>query len=296
MTSLSFANKGVWLAFASGLLYGFLGYFGISLMRSGMTIPNFSFWRFFAALVFLLIVIMIKRPKKLGSRRELLPIFINGAIFYTLPALFFFMASELIGTGQAMVIFFTYPAFVMVLNWWFLGQKILPFYFISFAIIFSGLSLLVDVGEVSFDLQGIGYSLLASLSYAIYVFSSTKAKVSPLSSTFMVSLGCAATFFGWTMLDGSFSIPTTWTQWFHVAGIGILCSAVPIIMLLEAMKHLTADKASILSVTEPISTVVLGVLLLDEVLYMNTIAGICLTLVGALSITVNYKKLFGGQV
>lgn len=292
MTSLSVANKGAWLAITSGLLDGLLGYFGINLMHSGMTISNLSFWRFLASIIFLLIVMMIKRPKKLGTRRDLLPIFINGAIFYALPAFFFFMASRLIGTGQAMVIFFTYPAFVMVLNWWFLGQKILPFYFVSFAIIFSGLSLLIDVGEVSFDLLGIGYSLLASLSYAVYVFLGKKAKASPLSSTFMVSLGSAITFLAWTMLDGSFSVPSTSTQWINVVAIGILCSSLPILMLLEALKYLTADKASVLSVTEPISTILLGVLFLGEILHVNTIVGICLILLGALSITMDYKKLF----
>jgi drug/metabolite transporter (DMT)-like permease len=285
-------KKGVWYSVSSGLLYGLLGYFGISLMRTGLSIPNFSFWRFFASLMFLLILMVMKKHKVMGPPKQLMLAFFNGAIFYSAPAVFFFMASQLIGTGQAMVIFFTYPAFVMVLNWWFLGQRILPYYFVSFAIIFSGLSMLVDVGEVSFDILGIGYSLMAALAYGAYVFLSKKIQLSPLSSTFMVSLGCTVAFLAWTVGEGSFMVPTSERQWIFVAGIGILCSAVPIILMLEALKYITADKASILSVSEPVSTVILGVVLLDEIIRINTVIGIVLTLVGAMSITINWGKLF----
>lgn len=284
-------KKGSWLSVFSGVLYGLLGYFGVVLMRDGFSVANLSFWRFVVAFLFIFIIFSFKKDKKAAHKKDLLRAFINGAVFYCAPAFLFFMATQKIGTGQAMVVFYVYPAFVMILNWLFLGQKLKPYYILCFSIILSGLIFLVDVGEVSFDLIGIGLSLSAAFFYAIYVFLSKKSPLSPLISTLMISLGCVVSSFFIALFENTLVIPYSFEQWGNIFAIALICSAIPILLLLEATKHISADKASILSVTEPICTVVIGFLLLDEVIRINTIIGIIMTLIGALSIMIDYKKI-----
>ena len=284
-------KKGSWLSVFSGILYGLLGYFGVVLMRDGFSVANLSFWRFIVAFLFIALIFLFKKDKTNNSPKDLLKAFINGAIFYCAPAFLFFMAIKKIGSGQAMVVFYVYPAFVMILNWLFLGQKLKPYYILCFAIIISGLIFLVDVGEVSFDLIGIGLSLMAAFLYAIYVFLSKKSPLSPLSSTLMISLVCVLSSFIFAYLEQTLVIPYTLEQWGNIFAIALICSAIPILLLLEATKHISADKASILSVTEPICTVIVGFLLLNEIIRINTIVGIIMTLIGALSIMIDYKKI-----
>lgn len=289
-------KKGTWFAIISGLLYGLLGYFGMTIMQSGLSVYNLSFWRFSTAFLFLVTIFICKAIRKPGSLSQLLNVMINGAIFYSAPSILFFIASRYIGTGQAMVIFFVYPAFVMVLNWAFENQPIKPHYFLSFALILVGLTLLVDIGEVSLDFVGIGLSLLASLSYAIYIVMSKKTTLTALSSTLMVSLGCAITSSILGLIDNSLIWPNQFEQWLNILGIGIICSALPILLLLEAMRHISSDQASLLSVLEPVFTVIFGVILLGEVINLNTIFGIVLTLVGAMSVTIKWNGLSVGKV
>ncbi len=284
-TVMSPEKRGTLLAVASGLLYGLLGYFGMNILNSGLSVYNLSFWRFAIASLFMAFIFFVKHNQG-GSLRQHLEAMIVGGIFYTIPGVLFFMASQLIGTGQSMVIFFVYPAFVMVLNWIINKQPIKLSYCWSFLVILVGLILLVDLSELSFDLAGISLSLLSALSYAIYIFLSKKATISAINSTFMVSLGCAGCALVLAMLDNSLVVPTEISQWINILGLGIVCSAVPILLLLKAMKYIATDKASLVSVLEPVFTVIFGVILLGEVMNFNNVIGVIMILVGAMSISV----------
>ncbi len=286
MSSMTSPKKGLLLAGLSGLLYGLLGYFGTRLLETGLSVYTMSFWRFLGSFLLALFLIFFTKENK-GSIKQHLNILFIGAIFYTAPGILFFMASPLIGTGQAMVIFFIFPAFVMILNRIFYKEAIKNRYLWSFLVIIIGLILLVDLSELSFDLMGISLSLLAAFFYAIYLFLSAKSRLSPISSTLMVSLGCAMTALILSLLDQTFVMPTSTESWAYIVGIGILCSAVPILLMLHAMKFISSDKASMLSVLEPVFTVIFGVLLLGEVMNISNVIGILLILAGAMSISLN---------
>ncbi len=285
--------KGMWLAVISGLLYGLLGFFGMSLKHSGLSVYNLSFWRFLVSSVFLLVILLCyyqnksERPKA----RQLLSVFTSGVVFYSPCGIFFFLASEHIGTGQSMVVFFVYPAFVMLLGWALERKKLKAHYLLSLAVIITGLVLLVDIGEVSYDMFGIGLSLASAIFYAFYVFLSKKIVLTPLVSSLMVSLGCCSTGLVLALVDNSLSLPLKLEQWLHIAGIGIICSALAILLLLEALKYISADQASLLSVLEPVFTVIFGVILLDEGVSAIKILGILLILMGAISVMIKKRTL-----
>lgn len=282
----------MWLAVSSGLLYGLLGYFGVKLIGSGISVFALSFWRFVVSMAFLSVIFLYKRPPlKRGQIKLHGKAFLAGAIFYVAPSILFFSASRYIGTGQAMVIFFVYPVFVMLLNWLFDKKPIKPLYFLSFGLILTGMIFLVDLREASFDFLGIGLSLLCALFYAIYVVLGKKDSLPALNGTMMVSAGCALSAGLFALVDNSLVLPTQWSQWANIIGIGVICSALPILLLLEAMKHISSDKASLLSVTEPLFTVFFGVVLLGEVLALNHVIGITLTLCGAMMVTVDFSKV-----
>ena len=211
---------------------------------------------------------------------------ILGGLFYSGAAGLYFVASELIGTGLSMVIFFTYPTMVAVLNWFFHRRKITFFYYASFILTGIGIFLLSDKNEITFDVYGIILSSLAALSYAFYMITSKKQSrnLNPFLSSFMVSVGCTALFLTIALIDQSFSIPTTSTLWFNIFGVSIIGTALPLIFLLIGLKYINSTKASIVSVLEPVITVIIGVILLGEVLSWWQATGIITILAGTLII------------
>ena len=182
-----------------------------------------------------------------------------------------------------MVIFFTYPAMVMLLNHIFYGQRIPIIYYFSIVIIACGMPLFVDTNEVEFDVFGIILSILSALLYAGYLVSSKKIETfSPIISTLMVCLGCMFTSLLLSLGNHSLSIPTTLSVWLNLLGIGILCTAAPVLLLLYGLNYISAEKTAILSVLEPVFVLIFGVTLLGEPMKLRYLIGVMIVLSGAL--------------
>lgn len=282
MNFLSPENKGAIYAIASGLFFGLVGYFGMNMIHANLSIPNMLFWRFFIGSLTVGIVLLGTIKTINVSNKELLQVFLYGAVFYTPSTIIYFSASKLIGTGLAMVIFFTFPAMIMLINWILHKTPITKQYYLAMGLITLGMVLLVNIQEFTFDIMGMGLGILAALFYAFYAIESKKITMPPLLSTLLVSLGCmVACFFG-ALATHSFIIPTTLSMWINIIAMGIICTALPILFFLESLKYISTEKASILSVLEPIFVVLFGVVLLNESVTLLQLLGIIVILAGAM--------------
>jgi drug/metabolite transporter (DMT)-like permease len=276
-------HRGSIYAITSGFLYGFLGYFGISAMNASMSVTNMLFWRFLIAsvVIMLLAIRQIKQAKH--SFKDMSIAFANGAIFYGFSTMFYFFACPYIGSGLAMVIFFTYPAMVMILNHFLYGQKIQTIYYFTIAIIIIGMCFFIDMNEMEFDLLGILLSIASGFLYAAYIVSSKKiATLSPNVSTLMVCLGCMAPCLICALANHSFVIPHTFFVWKNLLGIGIISTTIPILLLLYSLNYISSEKAAILSVLEPVFVLIFGVTLLGEPMKWQYAIGVIIVLGGAL--------------
>jgi len=286
-------KKGALYAIISGLCYGLVGYFGISIVYANFSIFNMLFWRFLISslLIGLLVICTLFRSNTIRENLGgILKILLYGAAFYSATSITYFISSTYIGTGLAMVIFFTYPAIIMLFNWLFYKKPIPKAYYAAIALITIGMLLLTDLSTLKYDIIGIGSGILSAFFYAGYILSSKKTKVSPLVSTFMVSLGCMILCLMLALMHHSLVIPKTIGIWGNIFAMAIICTAIPILLLLESLKYLSEEKASILSVLEPVFVVFFGIILLGETINVLQIAGIITILSGALITLFNNKN------
>ena len=82
MKLLSKEQVGSLYAISSGLCYGFLGYFGVQLLKSNLSIANMLFWRFLVAAFFTFIILMFKGKNIFQPLTENLKITFYGIAFY----------------------------------------------------------------------------------------------------------------------------------------------------------------------------------------------------------------------
>lgn len=294
---LSSEHRGSFLAISSGFLYGFVGYFGMSVIHASISVPNMLFWRFFiASLAMIGLIFGFSKQIKLFHRDAWIA-FINGAIFYGLSTLLYFYASLYIGSGLAMVIFFTYPVMVMLINYFLYGYYIPRIYYLSIVMIIGGMIFFVDSNNMQFDIMGIALSVISALLYAAYIVSCKKiSHLSPNVSTLMVCLGCMSCNLVSSLLTHSFTIPHGWSVWLNLLGISIVATIAPILLLLHSLNYIKVEKTAILSVLEPVFVLFFGVILLDEPMKLQYIAGVVIVLSGA-SLTLfshrldNYLKI-----
>jgi drug/metabolite transporter (DMT)-like permease len=286
---ISIEQRGSIYAILSGFLYGFVGYFGVSIIHSSISITNMLFWRFMIASLVIGVILFLTKPKQF-PHKDMCIAFVNGAIFYGLSTWLYFLACPYIGSGLAMVILFTFPAMVMLLNHFIFKKEIPTIYYFALAIIIIGMCFFIDKNEIRVDIVGIVLSIFSALSYAGYIVSSKKiTSLTPMLSTLMICSGCATTFFFFSCLNHTLTIPTTRIIWLDLCGISIVSTAAPVLLLMYSLNYIHSEKAAILSVLEPIFVVILGVTLLGEPMKLQYIMGIIIVLTGALLTLVSQR-------
>jgi drug/metabolite transporter (DMT)-like permease len=275
----------------SAVLYGFLGYIGTIILNDHLSISCMLFWRFFIAGLWLCFFVKDKTPLRIKEASTLLYMFFLGAIGYAGSSGFYFMASHYTGTGLAMVIFFSYPILIALLSWILHGTKFSLNTILILAFMILGLVLLKDSTNAHFRLIGIFFGVLAGACYAMYVIGSKKFS----SLTFnhnrlalMVCFGCAFIFLCLALFYKNFSFPQTGKSWVYLLALSILCTALPIQLMLKGLKHISSMRASIISVLEPIITLLVGAALLHETLTHFQVVGVFILLLS--SVLVQFQK------
>lgn len=273
----------------SGILYGFLGFLGTSVLRENFSIVTMSFWRFAIAGCWMMLFAFRRYSKgKMYpvNKQILIVMFLLGALGYAGSSGFYFAASRYAGTGLAMVIFFSYPVVVALTSW----MRDKNFSWVTFCVLVImvfGLLLLRGSSLHPLSLVGIFFGVVSAVLYAFYVVGSKRFSLTSVDSVLlamMVSYGCAFIFLICSLVGGSFAFPHDLKCILYLLSLGILATAIPIQLMLEGLKVVSSMRASIISVLEPLVTVFVGILLLNESLSPQQIVGTVIILSSAVLI------------
>lgn len=284
---------GVLLIVVSGILYGSLGICGTWLLQDGFSVSAMLFWRFGAAALTLpfLGVKQLAELRKGMSLLEVRDAMIN-AVLYSASSGLYFLASAHIGTGLGMVIFYSYPVFIFLWIWLFMKQAISGLSWFSLFLVCGGLVCLnQDLEPGRAGTLGIFLAVASCLAYAGYILLSKRQarKVNPVLTTFILCSVSAVYFLLMLLSEGPFLWPHTLRSWAVVLALGFLATALPIFLMLRGLQYVSADQAAILSVFEPVVTVILGAVFLSEKVTGLQSLGICVVLLGAIASSIGLR-------
>lgn len=289
-------NKGIIFTALSALLYGSIGIFGMRLLDKGLSVSDMLFWRFLCSCLLLIPMVFIfsRSIFKLKNKKSLVILFLVGGIFQGLSTVFYFESSKFIGTGLAMVLFFTYPIFVTALALFIKKIPIQRNIFLALLLIIIGCTLISNIYATSnFDFRGLLLALLSGFAYGFYVFFSKELSknISPLLSTLCVCLGTISALALYIFITPpALNWPQTQETWLLIWLFALIGTVLPVLFLLVGMNYLSATKASIISVLEPVAVLVVGALLLDEPLAPIQIIGAFIILASTILIYINPSK------
>ncbi len=278
-------QKGIALAALSGILYGCLGYFGHDLSVHGLSITEICLWRFvFGSFCFLpLLPFMFKQ--KIALRDLLFP-FVLGSICYSTSAYFYFMACPYIGSGLAMIIFFTYPILVVLISSFLHKKRPTGISLLSSFLILVGCSLIAYQKSIKLDPYGITLSLIAAFGYGFYVALSKNKGVKPLPpliSTFCVCLGNVLAFaILLVCTQDHYSFPSDPYVLRQLTLFGIFGTFLPVLLLLYSLKYISSNTAAIISVFEPLTSLSVGFFILKESVSLIQFSGALIILSAAM--------------
>lgn len=273
----------------SGVLYGLLGYLGSQILDQKFTISSMLFWRFFIASLWMISISYWKTGRSFFSLPRVKGNFIPFAVCalcYGLSTFFYFVASRTTGTGLAMVVFFSYPMFIALYTFYQNQWRSNGATIFSLIVGLLGLVMLMERDGKTVNLFGIAFSILSAITYAIYILRSKKSlqAIDSWQFTSIVCIFSSMIFFGVALVDGEFTIPESMEAVGYLLTLGIFATAIPIQLLLIGLKEISALKASMASVLEPVVTLFIGVVFLTESVTYLQVLGAALILIASILI------------
>ena len=268
----------------TGITYGLNPLFAVPLMNNGASIESILFFRYTFAVVLLAAFLILTRQSFRITARQAGVLLALG-LLYTSSSIFLFEAYNYIASGLATTLIFLYPVLVAIIM---VFLRVVPSWpvWLSIAATFGGVIIMTQgSGGDSLNPIGIALSLGSALVYALFIViinrSRAIAQISNTLLTFYSLTVGAIVFFG----KISFSeVPisagiTTGGDWLNLAGLALLPTIVSTATLAIATRNIGATKASVLGVFEPITAILIGMLMFGEPLTTNILLGIGIAIV-----------------
>lgn len=271
---------GIIFILISGASFGLLPWFARTAYDHGTEPLGMLAVRFtFASVVLLAIHSFRKRDISLPSKRLGIQLFLLGAVGYAPQATFFFFGVERIDTSLATVIFYTYPAFVVLASWAVFRHT--PSVRMTVCLIVAVFGSALTAGQISSG-SGIGVALMfgAALWYTGYILVSSK--IAGQSGAFVsltyVMVGAAVSHLLLLALLRP-SLPQDTTGWLAVFAAAIVSTVIAMGFFFAGVSRIGPGEAAVFSTIEPVVSIAVGVYALDENLTTTRIIGALCVLV-----------------
>lgn len=277
--------KGTAAVFAAAAGYGTLAILVKLALAAGADIWPLVAWRFVIGAGLLWVYVLATR-RPLPPAGRLRGLSLLGAL-YAADALAYLVGLQWVPAATASLVFFTYPAVVVLLGALLLGERLTLRRATALALTVGGCALTAGAGLHGGEPRGLALILLAVAFIAIFVVASHPIMrdlpaLSSSATTLAVTAGLsvAAAFAvggadGMTLGGGTRAAVLTGL-------VGLLATALPVTLFLVAIKRIGPGKAAIYSTVEPAVTVLLAAWLLAEPLSAWQLLGGALILAGVL--------------
>ena len=241
--------------------------------------------------LFLLIIMVLLKKIKFSSWPWKQTLY--AAICISLFQLLFFSSVRLTGVAIASVVAIgSAPVFSGLIEWIFLKMRPTKVWGISTSLAIIGcLFLFVTKGEVSINPVGILYSLIAGIIFALYTMTSKSLlqkedAISVVAMTFSLSALLLTPFY--------FIFDISWLKDVGNIGIifylGIATTSIAYVLYGWGLRKIPASSALTLSLAEPTTAALLGVVVVGEILSTTSWVGIGLLLGSIAILTLGSKS------
>lgn len=275
--------KGCALVLISAICYGLQPFFAYFAYNDGINTTGLLLSRFCIASVVLLGWLKL-RGIPLPKPKLFIQYLCIGA-GYAGAGLGYYNASQSASFSLAVIIMFSFPAFVTLFAILFLEEKLTRVRVASLSLAISGVVLAAGL-DLQGDITGISWALFAALSYgSAIIYGSHQAKPeNPIASATVIMIAGSLIFLIVSQFNG-INMPHTASGWSAIIGLALFATLAPVATFISGAHRIGAANASTLSTMEPVVAVIIAVSLLGEPLSWTTIIGGLLVLIAALLLT-----------
>ena len=283
--------KGYIFAAIAAAAYGTNPIFAIPLYHEGISVSSVLFMRYAMAVAIMFVFTMIKSPKSLVIKPKHVGVLAFMGILMVLSSIGLFASYKYLSAGIASTLLFFYPVMVAIIMAIFYNERLTKKSWACLVTAFLGVVVLSKSDESGFiSLLGLALVMFSSLSYAIYLVYINRGPMKNINTstiTFYVILGGFLFMIPYCLFDGGLILPTTSSAWINALGLGIFPTVVSLIFTSRAIALIGSTETAIFGALEPLTAVILGILILGETLTLSSSIGMILIFV---SVTVLMMK------
>jgi len=294
---MEYRNKyilGILLTVLSSLFFGMLGYFNTLAESAGLQFGERLFYRFLTAALCILVLLKMRGGNLRIPKAAVLKLIVGAIFFQSFTSAFLYMAYDLVGTGFTTVLHFTYPILVLVLA--VVRDKERPErpQILGTFIALIGLFLIIGPSHTS-NIEGTLIALASALTYTLYIrFLSDKdiRKIDSFTLMFYIFIISAAFWFFPALNEGinRHQVLDMRGAVVSMIGLSLLGTTVAASLFNYCVRLIGGRMTSILSIFEPVSSVVIGLIALGESLTKGFGLGMAAIFTGIIFVTAFEKQ------
>ncbi len=289
--------NGIFYAAISSMSFGFSPLFSLALIAVGLSDFDILSYRWLIAGIVLMIYAFCKKKSlRLNSFDEAWKIILLS-VLRALTSVTLLIGYVNISSGIASTINFMYPVIVTLCMVIFFGEKRSLIDYLAIAasifgvyLLASGDSIMVEGGNTRL---GLACSLISAFSFAAYYIVMKQVKADKIEvvkfTTWIMMLSAVYFIIGAFVCDGKLTVVTDAGSWLNILGLGLWSTMVSNITGVKGNRRIGPTMTSILGALQPLTAVILGVLFLNEHLYMRSLIG-CTIILVAVTIIVLHQK------
>lgn len=290
-------GKGRGVGFLCGILaamfYGTNPLGSLPLYAEGVNTVTILFYRYAIAVAILAVVMAVMQYPFRVKPGHLIRMAMLGAIF-SLSSTCLYVSFLYMDAGIASTILFSYPIMVAVLMVVFFHERASWMTALSIGLATAGIALLYrGDGNARLSATGMTFVIISSLLYAIYIIAVQRwdQPYSSVTFTFWIVLFglCTILLFSFltrepvTMLHGV-------KQWACGFQLALLPTVLSLFLMNIAIERIGSTPSAILGALEPVTAVVIGVMIFGEAFTARLAIGIALILSGVIIIIAKSRR------
>lgn len=284
-------SKGLLATMISAVFFGFIPLFVKTICAGGGNSVSAAFYRFFLSVPVLYIYLKAQGISMRITRTEFTKIALITIFGYGGTAVLLFSSYNFIPSGMSTTIHFMYPVFTILGCMIFFKEKVSPLKLLCVALCFGGILLFYN-GESGGSVLGMALSFLSGVTYAFYTIYLEKSglqKMENLKLIFYMNTVAAAMILVMALLTAQFTLRLTPLAWGTAVFFATATSLIGVLGYQIGVKCIGPQNAAILSTFEPITSVIVGVLVYREAFSARTLLG-CLCVLSAVVIVAKMKE------
>lgn len=263
-------KKGYIYTALSAIIFGLMPLLTKIIIARGATSLTIPFFRVFYVTIVLFLVLKIKKIDLHLEKRDLISAILTSIFGSGLTIIILNESYNYVDTGIAISLHFLYPLFVAILCCFFYGEKIKKKQIISLSFALVGIICFMSKGNGS--LFGYFLAIASGLTYAFYLVKMDKSglvKMNALKLSFYLALFSTIEIFTMNLFMQDIVFKMDVLSYVLLLVLALSSSFLATVLLQKGVLLLGSTRASFICLLEPVTSMVVGILWLNEAFTLN---------------------------